>query len=244
MVSGRPESGLLSFTSPKFLDRQWIKNALKISYAHVVSLSGRFPRLTFKEDCFMPVFPLAAPRVVAIKGYQTYLPENCPFETVIVDVTHRCNMGCRNCYIPNRTIQDLDADWLATIFSRLPRGTYVRLVGGEPTMRDDLPQLIRQVRQHGHHPVILTNGLKLANRAYVRELKQAGLQIAYLSLNGGFQEELYVAIDAMSCLEQKTKAFDNLCAEYIFTSIGMIIVRGVNEHAVEQILTAIRAARN
>ncbi|HEY9403937.1 MAG TPA: radical SAM protein [Pyrinomonadaceae bacterium] len=177
-------------------------------------------------------------------AYLTYSPEDCPFETIFVDVTHKCNMACLNCYIPNRTIPDLDAKWLSTIFARLPRGRYIRIVGAEPTMRDDLPDLIRDVRAHGHHPIVLTNGLKFVNRDYIRELKKAGLQIVYLSMNGGFSDELYYSIDSMRCAKQKTLAFENLKAEHMFTSIGMIIVRGINEHAVAPMLEAIRSARN
>ena len=42
----------------------------------------------------------------------SYLPEENPFNTVFVDLTHRCNMKCRNCYIPNRQVPDMDAAWL------------------------------------------------------------------------------------------------------------------------------------
>src|SRR4051794_32654006 len=85
---------------------------------------------------------------------RTYDPETSPYQTVIVDVTHRCNMTCANCYVPNREIPDLDARWLTSIFARLPKGTFIRLVGGEPTLRNDLPELIRSARSYGHHPVV------------------------------------------------------------------------------------------
>lgn len=176
--------------------------------------------------------------------YAVYRPEDCPFETLFVDVTHRCNMACHNCYIPNRSIPDLDAEWLSDIFRRLPRGRYVRLVGAEPTLRPDLPRLVRDVRAHGHHPVVLTNGLKFVDRAYVRELKQAGMQIAYLSMNGGFDDDLYEAIDNMRCAERKAQAFDNLRAEHVFTALGLIVVRGLNERAVAELLAASASARN
>ena len=185
-----------------------------------------------------------ASAAVALSTYPTYKPENCPFETVIVDVTHRCNMGCHNCYVPNRSIPDLEAKWLAEIFAKLPPGTFVRLVGGEPTLREDLPELIRAIRDARHHPVVLTNGLKMADRPYVRELRRAGLQIVYLSLNGAFDDELYLAIDAMRCAERKTQAFDNLRTEHIFTSLGMIVVRDINEHAVKPLWEAAQTARN
>lgn len=174
---------------------------------------------------------------------RTYPAENCPYQTVMLDVTHRCNMGCRNCYLPNRVIPDLDARWLTSIFGRLPRGRYLRFAGAEPTMRDDLPHLIREARRHGHHPLLLTNGLKLADRSYVRELKRSGLQIVYLSFNGGFDDELYEEIDGSRCAAAKSAAFENLAAEYVYTSIGMIVVRGVNERAIGDTWLAVRQNR-
>jgi molybdenum cofactor biosynthesis enzyme MoaA len=174
---------------------------------------------------------------------RTYTPEECPYETVIIDVTHRCNMACLNCYIPNRKIPDLDRAWLSTIFARRPRGRYIRLVGAEPTMRSDLFDLIRDIRTHDHHPVLLTNGLKLADRGYVRDLKRAGLRVAYLSFNGGFNDDLYEAIDNMRCAERKARAFENLAAENLYTSIGMILVRGLNESEVAGVLPVLRTRR-
>jgi uncharacterized radical SAM superfamily Fe-S cluster-containing enzyme len=162
----------------------------------------------------------------------------------MIDVTHRCNMTCANCYLPNRVIPDMDARWLSSIFARLPRGTFVRLTGGEATLRHDLCDIIRDARAHGHHPVLLTNGLKLTDRAYVRALKDAGLQICYLSFSGGFDDDLYEAIDEMRCAERKRLAFENLRAEHVYTSIGVIVIRGVNEGEVGNIWRAVREARN
>lgn len=170
---------------------------------------------------------------------RTFSPETCPYEIVVIDVTHRCNMGCRNCYIPNRTIPDLDARWLSEIFARLPRGRVIRLVGAEPTMREDLPELIREIRAHHHRPVLVSNGLKLADRAYVRDLNRAGLQFAHLSFNGGFDDDLYEQIDGMRCAERKALALTNLVEENFFVSIGMIVVRGVNEPEVGRVVREI-----
>lgn len=175
---------------------------------------------------------------------RTFTPELCSYETVLVDVTHRCNMTCANCYVPNRSIPDLDRQWLISIFERLPRGRYLRFIGGEPTLRDDLPELIRAARACGHHPMVISNGLRWANRAYVRELKDAGMQIAYLSFNGGFSDDLYEVIDEMRCAEKKREAFLNLRAEHVFTSLGMIMVRGLNEGEVRPVLEAAKRSRN
>lgn len=166
--------------------------------------------------------------------------EKNPFHTLFVDVTHRCNMECQNCYIPNRTIPDMDADWMCSMLARLPRRTRIRLAGGEPTVRTDLPEVIAAVRRIGHLPVLLSNGLKLANGPYTRRLKAAGLRTVHFSMNGGVREDLYESIDDLRCVERKLKALDNLCAGNFNITVGMIVVRGVNEDHVAEFYRYLR----
>jgi molybdenum cofactor biosynthesis enzyme MoaA len=153
-------------------------------------------------------------------------------------------MTCRNCYIPNRTVPDLDYSWLAGILSRLPRHTKVRFAGAEPTLREDLCDLIRLARQFRLHPALMTNGLKLAAREYVRALKRAGLRVIYLSFNGGFDPEAYRRIDgSFDCAAKKLQALDNLCSESIYVSLGMILVPGINEDHPRAVLDFCRRHR-
>ena len=124
-------------------------------------------------------------------------PEHNHFSDVMVDVTHRCNMSCKNCYIPNRNIPDLDADILIETIKKFPNKTMIRVVGAEPTMRKDLPQLIRRIRETGHRATLLTNGLRLASDRYVKELKSNRLSHIYLSLNGVDNDDWYEEIDEL-----------------------------------------------
>lgn len=181
----------------------------------------------------LPVYPTS----------RVWPPERNPFRVLGADVTHRCNMACENCYIPNRTVPDMDAEWLRGILLRLPRRTHIRLAGAEATVRKDLPELITMVRKTGHIPVLLTNGLKLVDRNYVRTLKQAGLRTCYLSLNGGFDDDLYEAIDGQRCAERKAAALENLIAENLFITVGTILIPGLNEGVVEAIAHRIRGVR-
>jgi len=183
-------------------------------------------------------------RLPVFQSRRVWQPEDSPFQVLGVDVTHRCNMACKNCYIPNRHVPDMDAEWLRAVLVRLPHRTRIRLAGAEATVRRDLPEIIAMVREVGHIPVLLTNGLKLADRAYVRTLKQAGLRTIYLSLNGGFDDDLYEAIDGLRCAGSKAAALDNMIAENIFSTLGTILVRGVNERVVEQIARRIRGVRS
>ena len=162
-------------------------------------------------------------------GACRFRPEDSPFRVLFADITHRCNMACRNCYIPVRDLPDLPVDWLYAILARLPRRTRIRLVGAEPTMRADLPEIVAKVRRLGHIPVILSNGLKLGRASYVHTLRAAGLGTVYLSLNGGLRDELYEAIDGAPCAARKLKALDNLLAAHMHVTVGMILIPGLND---------------
>lgn len=171
---------------------------------------------------------------------RVYQPENHPFEKVFVEITHRCNMGCANCYIPNRAVPDMSLRWLRGILERMPRRIQVRLSGGEPTVREDLPEIIRMVRETGHFPLVMSNGLRLCHPAYVRELKDAGLRAVYLSLNGGFEDDYYREIDGMACAAKKLAALDTLLAERLYVTVGMILVRGLNEGELARVWERVR----
>jgi MoaA/NifB/PqqE/SkfB family radical SAM enzyme len=176
-----------------------------------------------------PVDALASLQAAYTPGAMRFAPEDSPFRVLFADITHRCNMACANCYIPVRDLPDLPIDWLYAILERLPRRTRIRLVGAEPTMREDLPEIIARVRSLGHIPTILTNGLKLGRRSYVDRLRAAGLRTVYLSLNGGLRDDLYEEIDGAACAARKLKALDNLLATRMNVTIGTILVPGLND---------------
>ena len=116
--------------------------------------------------------------------YKKFKPENNIFNVLVADITHRCNMECSNCYIPNRSIPDMDIKKLYDFIKRLPNRVFIRLIGAEPTMRLDLTNIINNIIQLGHRVSLTTNGLKLGNLNYVRQLKQSGLKYVLISMNG------------------------------------------------------------
>jgi molybdenum cofactor biosynthesis enzyme MoaA len=157
-------------------------------------------------------------------------PEQSTFYTIGVDVTHRCNMECSNCYSPVRTIPDVAKEDLIRFFSRLGQKTEIRLTGGEPTLRSDLPELIRAINDLGHRAAIMTNGLRLADRAYAQLLFDAGLKFVAISVNGADDDVVYKKTDGVACAEKKMKALANLADIGYFLNLNCILVKNVNEH--------------
>ena len=169
-------------------------------------------------------------------NYYEVEPEKSTFGSAVADITHKCNMECANCYIPNRDIPDMDIDKFYDVVSRLPKRTDIRLMGGEATMRKDLPEVISKVRQLGHRPTLCTNGLKLGNLNYTKSLWDAGLRSLTISLNGADDDDVYEIMDELRCAERKIKALHNLAKFNFFINVNCILQKGVNDHVPERLL--------
>ena len=167
---------------------------------------------------------------VSREDYYELEPEDSQFYTIGVDVTHRCNMECANCYSPIRDLPDVDQNGLLDFFRRLGRKTEVRLTGGEPTLREDLPLLIEAIARYGHRPAIMTNGLRLADKNYCQSLKNAGLKFVAISMNGADDDEVYQTLDHRRCARLKMRAFENIIEMGFFLNINCILARGINDH--------------
>ena len=66
---------------------------------------------------------------VKLFNYAITEPEDNTFVDICADITHKCNMTCKNCYIPNREPPDMDLDKFKDFMSRLEvEHLYVSLV--------------------------------------------------------------------------------------------------------------------
>ena len=167
--------------------------------------------------------------------YQANEPENNPFNLLVADITHKCNMECANCYIPNRDIPDMDVEELYKFLKKLPKRIIVRLIGAEPTMRNDLPDIIRNVKKCGHNVSLTTNGLKLSSPKYVEKLKAAGLRMVLISMNGADSPDAYDELDGgPHYCAMKMKALAYCMKNNMIINTGTIIAKGVNEDAFER----------
>jgi len=116
----------------------------------------------------------------------------------IIDVTNRCNMKCPVCfanagtagYLYEPTIEQIDKMLETAMKVNFPKGIHaLQLSGGEPTVRDDLSDIIRLVKRHGiNHIEVNTNGLKVGDPetgpAYLKTLVDAGVSTLYLQFDG------------------------------------------------------------
>jgi GTP 3',8-cyclase len=159
-----------------------------------------------------------------------------PLGSLRLSVTDRCNLRCRYC-MPNEDYVWLPRESILTFeeLTRLTRVfaglgvTKVRLTGGEPLLRHDLPALVRMLANvPGVTDLALTtNGLLLARAA--QDLKRAGLGRLTVSLDT-------LRPERMAEFARSTRHADVLAgiaaaraAGFTALKLNTVVVRGYND---------------
>jgi molybdenum cofactor biosynthesis enzyme MoaA len=172
-----------------------------------------------------------------LNNYYELEPKDNHFYSIGIDITHKCNMECANCYTPLRTTPDADANKFYELLDQLPNKVEVRLIGGEPTVRADLVDIVHNIKIRGHRPTMMTNGLMLARPGYARELVDAGMRSIYLSMNGADDNEIYKIMDGGgSWAERKVKALEECLSVKMNVNVGAILQKGVNDNVPKRLL--------
>lgn len=151
---------------------------------------------------------------------------------VIVDVTRKCNLNCKVCFA--NANQYAGNEFLPEDIERTKEYSQVFLSGGEPTTHKDIFKIIRHLARNKQKPILFTNGVKLADRAFVKKLARAGLRSVLLQLDTlKGDDSKYIREGDLTAL--KFKALKNLAAFNIPTSVWTVIVKGKNLKDLEKI---------
>jgi radical SAM protein with 4Fe4S-binding SPASM domain len=100
-------------------------------------------------------------------------------------LTFKCQNDCVHCYTggPHET-PELNTQQWKEVIDRLSRiGVFIlTFTGGEPTLREDLPNLLLHAQAKGMVTGLITNGRKLKDKLYVEKLEKAGLDFVQITL--------------------------------------------------------------
>ncbi|HWQ30408.1 MAG TPA: radical SAM protein [Negativicutes bacterium] len=158
---------------------------------------------------------------------------------VLLEVTNRCNLNCNYCFAGSGDKADPSIeqvqDWLRQL--AVPGKTLVQLSGGEPTMREDLPEIIKGAKQAGCRYVQLnSNGIRLAeDKEYVQRLAEAGLSFVFMQFDGT-NDEINRKLRGADLLALKKQAIENCAANNIGVTLVPMLVPGVNTDNIGKIL--------
>lgn len=168
--------------------------------------------------------------------YFAVMDRSFPQRDYILRMTERCNLECPICLAGAN--QDVLADFTVEDIRRLVKGMRGRkldLMGCEPTLLPELPEMLRVIRDSGNISALHSNGVALADFDYVRRLKEAGLDEVHLQFDG-FDDAAYTIIRGKPLLASKLKAVDNMERLGIPIDLVMTVLKGVNEAEIPKVL--------
>ena len=130
-------------------------------------------------------------------------------------LTYRVNKGSKAEDAPlDRVDRELTTDeWLSILDKAYQAGIpHLLFTGGEPTLRDDLPQLLQKAEDLGLVTGLLSDGLKLADDKYRQSLLEAGL------------DHLMMLFDPEKPKYWRT--LKEILAENLFTTVHLTLHKG------------------
>jgi radical SAM protein with 4Fe4S-binding SPASM domain len=100
-------------------------------------------------------------------------------------LTFRCQNNCVHCYAggPHETPELSTVQWKSVIDKLSEIGVFIlTFTGGEPTLREDLPELLQYAQNKGMVTGLISNGRKLKDKVYVDVLEKSGLDFVQVTL--------------------------------------------------------------
>jgi cyclic pyranopterin phosphate synthase len=166
-----------------------------------------------------------------------------PLRSLRVSVTDRCNMRCRYCmpqaeyiWLPRESILTFEeTDRLVGIFTTLGV-TKLRLTGGEPLLRHDLPSLVSLLRRHTTIAdlALTTNGILLGRHAAA--LRSAGLDRVTVSLDSLRPDRVITFARSARHAEVLEGITAAQAAGFEGVKINSVVIRGFNDDEMVDLL--------
>jgi len=152
-----------------------------------------------------------------------------------VSITDRCNFRCSYC-MPDEGMTWLDRSELlsyeeitrvAAVFVEYFGLESIRITGGEPTVRANLPTLVSSLARLGVELSLTTNGATLSHMA--ADLARAGLDRVNVSCDS-LRPERFAAITGRDALARVLEGIDAaLDAGLRPVKVNCVLMRGVND---------------
>jgi len=158
-----------------------------------------------------------------------------------IQVVRHCNHFCGFCSNPTTPYTHDLASMRALVDDLVRRGYFgVILTGGEPTLHPELPAVVAYARDQGLHVRMITNGWRLGDRAFARELTAAGLRLVHVSIYS-VRPEIEARLRGLEgTLPRAFAALDAAAAAGIEVNVNCVINRLNADHLDENVRYLLR----
>jgi radical SAM protein with 4Fe4S-binding SPASM domain len=153
-------------------------------------------------------------------------------------LTFKCSNNCIHCYAggPHETAELNTQQWKEVIDRLSKIGVFtVTFTGGEPTLRDDLLELLRYAQNKGMVTGLITNGRKLKDAAYVKTLEATGLDFVQVTLESHLPKIHDLMTNAKGSWKETVAGIKNAVKSQIYVTTNTTL----SKHNAPDFLTTI-----
>lgn len=168
-----------------------------------------------------------------------------PIRDIRVSITDRCNFRCVYCmpkeffgsnhdFLERAQLLNFDEIERAVRAFVANGAKKVRITGGEPMVRRDLPELIRALTSiSGIEDISMTTNASLLTPAAAKTIYEAGLRRITVSLDA-MDDDVFKSInDVGFSVKQVLDGIDNAqAAGFAPVKVNMVVARGMNENQI------------
>jgi len=153
-------------------------------------------------------------------------------------LTYRCNDDCAHCYNarPRDFAEISTSQWMQILDKLWALGIpHVVFTGGEPTLRDDLPELVAHAEQNGQITGLNTNARRLSDEKYLHSLVEAGLDHVQITLESHDPEIHDAMVRRKGAWSQTVQGLKNALSSRLFVMTNTTLLQD-NSPYLEQTL--------
>jgi len=153
-----------------------------------------------------------------------------PLNSLRISITQKCNLQCFFCHregetSPNGEMTTEEIVQIAKTASEFGMKK-VKLTGGEPLLRQDVPKIVSEVARYVDEVSLTTNGVLLEN--YAQTLHNVGLKRVNVSLSS-ITPENFQKITGKPCIQQVKNGIKAALQSGLYpVKINMVVLRGMN----------------
>ena len=153
-------------------------------------------------------------------------------------VTYRCNNDCAHCYnARERNFPELSTEqWFNVLDQLWALGVpHIVFTGGEATLRNDLPELIRHAELNGQITGLNTNARRLSDPKYVQKLVDAGLDHVQITVESCDEQIHDQMMHAKGAFKQTIAGLKNALQNKLYVMTNTTMLR-TNVHTIPDTL--------
>jgi len=153
-------------------------------------------------------------------------------------LTYLCNNDCLHCYnVKSRQKKELPAEeWIRIIDKLWQVGIpHIVFTGGEPTLKSDLPQLIKHAESVGQISGLNTNGRRLKDKLFVDQLVESGLDHVQITLESNNPDIHDQMVNHPGAWKETVAGIKNVLATNLFVMTNSTLLRQ-NSKYLEELL--------